>query len=364
MSLPISFHLGQYEILSFLGRGGMGEVYLARDERLGRTVALKVLPEELAQDAHRLLRFEREAKALSALNHPNIVTIHEFACSSSLSYIVMEFVEGRTLRSLVGIGSLPIRQVLDVAAQVASGLAAAHAIGIVHRDLKPENIMIAKSGFLKILDFGLAKAQPSTSEAGDLSAQGVTPSAPRTFIGTPAYMSPEQASGLHVDYRSDQFSLGVILFEMATARNPFRRAETVETMGAIIRQEPPLLRELRPEAPAPFRWVVERCLCKEPSARFDSTSDLARALEAVRDNVHELAPRPPIEPPTAIWRRIRWVLPAAAAVAAIGLGVWLSRPPLDVGSPVVSFTVPPPPGATFNFSNAAPAPVALSPDGR
>jgi serine/threonine protein kinase len=196
MSLPAGFRLGPYEVLTFLGRGGMGEVYTGRDERLGRIVALKLLPPELAQDTRRLRRLEREARAASALNHPNIVTIHEFATSDGHSYIVMEYVEGKTLRDHMRGGPLPVRQIVDLASQVTNGLAAAHVRGIVHRDLKPENIMLAQSGFAKILDFGLAKDVASGEGSGEPSSQtSTTQTGPHVIVGTLSYMSPEQGKG-------------------------------------------------------------------------------------------------------------------------------------------------------------------------
>src|SRR5215510_9679937 len=209
MGLQTGQRLGSFEVLEPLGAGGMGEVYRARDTRLGREVALKVLPESLALDRDRIARFEQEARSASALNHPNIVTIHEIGRDGDTTFVAMELVDGRTLRDLVASGPMPVRKVLNVAAQVAEGLAKAHGAGIVHRDLKPENVMVSKDGFVKILDFGLAKLmETDTSGVSALPTIAQPETRPGTVMGTVGYMSPEQASGEPVDYRSDQFSLG------------------------------------------------------------------------------------------------------------------------------------------------------------
>src|SRR5690242_14672725 len=216
MPLASGSRLGSYEILAPLGVGGMGEVYRARDSRLGRDVAVKVLPSERSSDPDRRRRFEQEARSASALNHPNILTIHEIGTAGDTIYIAMELVEGRTLRELLAAGPLIIKKLLDVAVQTADGLAKAHAAGIVHRDLKPENIMVSSDGYVKILDFGLAKlAEPLSQEVSGMATMaGATE--PGTVLGTVGYMSPEQAAGRPVDFHSDQFALGSILYEMAT----------------------------------------------------------------------------------------------------------------------------------------------------
>src|SRR5215470_11109917 len=217
MSLSAGTKLGHYEVIALLGVGGMGEVYRARDERLRREVALKVLPAAIAQDADRLRRFEAEARAASALNHPNIVTVHDIGKSDGTAYMAMELVDGTSLRQMLASGPLPEKKMLEVSVQIADGLAKAHSAGIVHRDMKPENVMVSKDGFVKLLDFGLAKPfqAPGTGDGSALpTSAGETQ--PGTVLGTVGYMSPEQASGRPVDYRSDQFSLGSILYEMAT----------------------------------------------------------------------------------------------------------------------------------------------------
>src|SRR5262245_55470254 len=224
MTLAAGTKVGPYEILAPLGAGGMGEVYRARDTRLGREVALKALPDAVALDRDRLSRFEQEARAASALNHPNIVTVHDVGRENETAYIAMELVEGRTLRELGAAGPMALRRILGVAAQIAEGLAKAHAAGIVHRDLKPENVMVSKDGFVKILDFGLAKlVEPQSDGMSAMPTLAHPETHPGTVLGTVAYMSPEQASGEALDFRSDQFSLGSIVYEMATGQKAFQR---------------------------------------------------------------------------------------------------------------------------------------------
>jgi hypothetical protein len=314
MSVSVGSRLGHYEVLAPLGAGGMGEVYRARDGRLGRDVALKVLPTDAERDAGRRARFEQEARAASALAHPNIVAVYDIGESDGSVWIAMELVEGRTVRDLLASGPLPTRRVLDVGTQVAEGLAAAHAAGIVHRDLKPENLILSKDGYVKILDFGLAKL----AERGVAASEGPTMSAgapgtePGTVMGTVGYMSPEQAAGQPVDFRSDQFSLGSILYEMTTGERAFQRRTSVETLAAILREEPKPIAGLNPAAPAPLRWTIERCLAKEPDERYASTKDLARDLKSVRDHLSE-ASGATVTAPRARSRR-GWLLPAAAGL--------------------------------------------------
>ena len=293
MALQCGSKLGHYEITGALGAGGMGEVYRARDTRLGREVAIKVLPDALAYGRTGRERFEQEARSASALNHPNIVTIYELAQADSVHYIAMELVEGETLRQMLERGPLPLRKALEVAAQVAEGLAKAHESGIVHRDLKPENVIVPREGPVKILDFGLAKpAASSPREASQISTQGFATS-PGAVMGTAAYMSPEQASGHALDFRSDQFSFGLMLYEMVTGSRAFQRHTTAETMAAIIREEPEPMRARNPALPAPLCWVTERCLAKDPKERYVSTRDLAREVAALRDRLADLPQRPP-----------------------------------------------------------------------
>jgi predicted ATPase len=283
---------GAYKILAPVGAGGMGEVYRARDTRLGREVAIKVLSAELSTNTDLLGRFEGEARAASALNHPNIVTIYELGQINSTHYIAMELVEGKTLRELLTSGLLPMQKVIHIAAQIADGLARAHEAGIVHRDLKPENLMVSPDGLVKILDFGLAKLDALRSE-GLLE----TPTRIRSqtlagaVLGTIGYMSPQQASGQPLDFRSDQFSFGLILYEMATGKRALQRNTEAATLLAILQDQPEPIGSVNPKAPAPLCWAVERCMAKEPEKRYDSTRDLARDLAAIRDGLSELPPR-------------------------------------------------------------------------
>src|SRR5438445_7828890 len=284
MTISPGSRLGPYEVIAPLGAGGMGEVWRARDARLGREVAIKVLPEDVSSDHDRVKRFELEARAASALNHPNIVTIHEIGEAEGRAYLVMERVEGQTLGEVLHEGLMPMRRLLSIAAQTADGLARAHEAGIVHRDLKPQNLMVTKDGFVKILDFGLAKLVPSEASAAALTAAPTATSGTGagTVLGTVGYMSPEQASGRPLDHRSDQFSLGAILYEMATGRRAFEKNTPVETLSAIIREDPEPVGPQNSRAPAPLRWTIERCLAKSPEDRYVSTRDLARDLASVR----------------------------------------------------------------------------------
>src|SRR6266851_2539529 len=243
----------------------MGEVYRARDTRLGREIAVKVLPAAISADPDRRQRFEQEARSASALNHPNILTIYDIGSSEGTTYIAMELVEGRTLREILAAEPLPARKLLDYAVQIADGLAKAHAAGIVHRDLKPENLMVSRDGFVKILDFGLAKlVEPLSKEGSELPTAIASATQPGTVMGTVGYMSPEQASGQTVDFRSDQFSLGTILYETATGKRAFQGKTGAETLVAILREEPEPIGKVNPKTPAPLRWLIERCLAKDP----------------------------------------------------------------------------------------------------
>ncbi len=300
MPPSVGMQFGRYELLSRLGAGGMGEVWRARDHDLHRDVAVKFLPEKFAADPTRFSRFTQEALAASKLNHPNIVTIHDARETSGLHYIVMELVEGETLRAiLLAHGGRPVsaRRLLEIGAQIADGLAKAHAAGIVHRDLKPENVMVTSDGFVKILDFGLAKLLSEASGDSERWFDSAAPTWPESptpqtavgaVLGTAGYMSPEQARGRAVDYRSDQFALGAILYEMATGREAFRRETPAQTIAAIIEGSPEPLATANPALPPPARWIIERCLAKEPAERYASTLDLARELRNVRERLPEV----------------------------------------------------------------------------
>ena len=319
MPLPAGTRLGPYEVLSPLGAGGMGEVYRARDAKLSRDVAIKVLPAALAADTERLARFEKEARTASGLNHPNIVTIYEVGAVDGTSFIAMELVEGKTLRELLAPGALSLKRLLPLSAQVASGLARAHAAGIVHRDLKPENLMVTRDGLVKILDFGLAKLVPGGPDSDATNLPTMTRGTEAgTILGTVSYMSPEQASAEPVDFRSDQFALGSILYEMASGKRAFQRKTAAQTLSAIIDDEPESLSRVAPKAPTNLVWIVERCLAKDPEERYGSTKDLARDLATIRDHSSGISVSG-VEPPAARRIRVSRAALAAAALAVVGL---------------------------------------------
>ncbi len=362
MSLSPGTRFGPYEILAPLGAGGMGEVYRARDPRLGREVAIKILPAELSADRDRLTRFDQEARSASALNHPAIVTIYEIGRDGETSYIAMELVSGKTLRELMAEGPFPLRRLLALAGQAAEGLARAHEAGIVHRDLKPENVMVTRDGHVKILDFGLAKLVPHAGSDASQLATAIEPTRPGIVLGTVGYMSPEQASGKPLDFRSDQFSLGSIVYEMAAGRRAFSRGTAAETLAAIIRDEPESLQSPSSQVPSAVRWIVERCLAKDPHDRYASTRDLARDLTHLRDHVSEVSGEAaPVAPP----RRRRLLVPTLAVglILASALAVFavLRRRPETIPPPL-RFSVPVPAGATYAPSEVSRG-FSISPDG-
>jgi len=284
--------VSHYRVLERLGGGGMGVVYKAEDTRLHRFLALKFLPENVARDAQALARFDREAQAASALNHPNICTIYDIGEMDGKTFIAMEYLEGKTLRELLDSGSLPMRDIVPIAVQIAEGLAKAHEVGIVHRDLKPENLMISPDA-AKILDFGLAKLGLDGVHQEETQFPESDSTKPGVILGTFKYMSPEQAGGRNLDFRSDQFSFGVVLYEMVTGKYPFQKASLPQTLIAIAQEEPCTIESMNPEVPPPFGWVVERCLAKEPTKRYFSTRDLVRDLVAIRDRLSDLRPLRP-----------------------------------------------------------------------
>jgi eukaryotic-like serine/threonine-protein kinase len=364
MTLRTGTRLGAYEIVGVLGAGGMGEVYRARDTRLRRQVALKVLPAHVANESGRRARFEQEAHAAAALDHPNILGIHDIGHDSGVFYIATELVAGETLAAMIERGPLPIRTLLEIAVQIADGMASAHAAGIVHRDVKPANIMVASDGRVKILDFGLAKqTAAAVIGAADTTLAGHTE--PGMILGTVNYMSPEQARGGVADYRSDQFSFGLVLYEMATGRKAFAKAESVQTMAAIVSEEPP---PIEGRVPGPLRWVIDRCLAKDPAARYDSSRDLFRELRGIRDHLSDISgevqkvdTRPAAAPP----RLRQWLIPIAgvtAAVLLVSLAAlsWIHFTERRVTARLTRFVIPQP----ENVSYPQGAPPFVSPDGR
>jgi len=364
--LPAGARLGPYEIGAPLGAGGMGEVYRARDTKLDRDVAIKVLPAALTDDPAALARFEREAKAVAALSHPNILAIFDFGTiqggaglqARPITFAAMELLEGQTLRDRLADGALPPRKAIEIALQIAHGLAAAHEKGIIHRDLKPENVFVAPNGRVKILDFGLAKAAPVSAGAGATMAETGDQTTPGTVLGTVGYMSPEQITGAAVDQRTDIFAFGAIAYEMLTGRRAFRRDSAAETIAAVLKEDPP---ELTPAAALPpaLERIVRRCLEKNPAERFHSAHDVGIALEALTDRATSSAtaavPRPWAR---SIGRFVPWGVAALAIAAAAG--IWIARTPQAMPDmPLRKFHVP----VKRLVINRATRPV-VSPDGR
>ena len=273
--------LSHYSVLRLLGAGGMGEVYEAEDLRLKRRVAIKLLPENIASDAGRLARFEHEAQAIAALNHPNIVTIHSVEEDAGRRFLTMELVEGSTLDRLIPPGGLALPTLLDSAVPLVAAVAAAHARGIVHRDLKPANVMVCGDGRIKVLDFGLAKLDPiGASDDAETRTGSQVGTAAGQIVGTPAYMSPEQADGRPVDTRSDVFSLGILLYEMASGLRPFRGESSLSVLSSILRDDPEPLSRVRRDLPPAYREIVTRCLSKDPVQR-PSAADIADGLARI-----------------------------------------------------------------------------------
>ncbi len=331
MPLASGATLGPYEILGPLGSGGMGEVYRALDTRLNRQIAIKVLPSDLANDRDRLRRFKLEAEAASALNHPNILTIHDIGHEAGVAFIVMEWVQGKTLRDLMAGGRLPPRRLAHIAHQIADGLAQAHAAGIVHRDLKPENIMVADTDGVKIVDFGLAKltrpGEPERSQAATQTAG----TAAGVVLGTVGYMSPEQAGGRDADHRSDQFALGLIAYEAVTGRRPFARPTAAQTLTATIEADPEAVDRVNADVPPHLALVIHRCLEKNPANRYESTRDLARDLQ------HVATGAPAVTLPRRRRRFLVETMAGAAILVAAAAGwMWLRPGSSETSAPVVA----------------------------
>jgi eukaryotic-like serine/threonine-protein kinase len=327
--------LGPYEIVAAIGAGGMGEVYRAHDTRLERDVAIKVLPASLASDADRLRRFEQEAKTIATLNHPNIMGLHDIGTHEGAPFLVSELLEGETLRQKIEAGPIPTRRTVEYALGIAQGLAAAHAKGVVHRDLKPENVFITRDGRVKILDFGLAKLvrdEHSLETAMTLTSPTTTPG---MVMGTVGYMSPEQVRGEPSDERSDIFSFGAVLYEMLTGKRAFKRDTTVETMTAILKEEPPELTDTGWQGPIGLQKILSRCLEKSPERRFQSASDLAFAIEALSGTATSPSVAVAAMKETGTSRHWIWLAAGGLACLAVGAGIaWSLRP---APSPVAMF---------------------------
>src|SRR6266508_1243745 len=365
--------LAHYSIVCKIGAGGMGEVYRARDTRLNREVAIKLLPAAFALDADRLRRFEQEARATSALNHPNILTIYDIGTHEGAPFIVAELLEGEELRELLSDGALPPRKALDYAQQVPLGLAAAHEKAIVHRDLKPENLFVTHDGRLKILDFGLAKLKPQRNEivSSEIETQKQITD-PGTVIGTVGYMSPEQVRGQDADHRSDIFSFGSILYEMLSGQRAFRRDTMAETMTAILKEDPLELSETNILISPQLEKIVRRCLEKKPARRFQTASDLGFAIESL-STPSDTRPASQLDTTAALAgvRRGRWLLAAGAILAGLVLTVGafllgrsrsVSSMPAAVSRMTISLATPIAPGKYCPLGVGRTA-IALSPDG-
>ena len=307
-----------YRIVRPLGSGGMGEVYAAEDTKLQRVVALKILPPAMAEDPDRLARFRREAQAIAALNHPNVVTVYSVEEAGGTHFLTMELVEGLTLTASLRPGGLSLREWLALALPLADAVAAAHAQGIVHRDLKPSNVMVTTGGRVKVLDFGLAKLQPR-ADAGDTSTITARMTAANQVFGTPAYMSPEQAEGRPIDHRTDIFSLGILLYEMASGRRPFAGDTSLAIISSILKDTPPPLSQARPDLPSEVDRIIRRCLAKDPGRRYQSTLDLRHDLDDLDLGLTPTAPTSVTAPVRRAVAR-RWAAAAAIVLAAATTG--------------------------------------------
>jgi Tol biopolymer transport system component len=362
MTLASGSRLGPYEIVSPLGAGGMGEVYRARDTRLERTVAVKVLPSHLSSSPEVRQRFEREARTISQLSHPHICALYDVGREGETEYLVMEYLEGETLSERLAKGPLALEQMLQHGTEIADALDKAHRQGIVHRDLKPANVMITKSG-VKLLDFGLAKAMAPAVPAPDLTAQPTAAARSNLteagmIVGTFQYMAPEQLEGKPVDARTDIFALGAVLYEMATGRKAFAGASRASLITAIMSSEPASVSSMQPTAPPALDRLVKTCLAKDPDERWQSAADLARELRWIGD-----APRASTaEEPASAGRRLGWLAATVLVVATIALSALLLTRRTPV-APVLRASILPPPGSEFVSMLIEAGPVEISPDG-
>src|SRR6516162_8236550 len=336
MVLAPGSKLGPYVIQSLLGAGGMGEVYRARDTSLGRDVAVKVLASFVALDPERLRRFEQEARAAAALNHPNILAVHQLGTYEGAPYLVSELLEGGTLRDLLAHGPIPLRKIIDYGVQIARGLAAAHEKGITHRDLKPENLFVTRDGRVKILDFGLAKLTQhqtiSDQNAPTVSAE----TDPGVVMGTVGYMAPEQVRGSAVDYRADVFAFSAALYEMLTGKRAFQKPTSAETMSAILNEDPPGISSLVQSIPPALQRIVHRCLEKNPEQRFQSASDLGFALQALSDSGSASLSAVAQQSSRRIYAWLGAVL--VLVTSALAIVFWFLRAPRTASPPSLTLT--------------------------
>jgi eukaryotic-like serine/threonine-protein kinase len=366
VSLAPGTKLGPYEVLSALGAGGMGEVYRAKDTKLGRDVAIKVLPEKLFEEKESIARFEREAKSLAAVNHPHIASLHSFEEVSGRHLLVMEVVEGQTLAERLLKGPLASDQLLKTAIEIASALDAAHRAGIVHRDLKPGNVMLTKSG-VKLLDFGLAKAAASPVQPSELTSQPTqlpqNLTQKGTILGTFQYMAPEQLEGKEADPRSDIFAFGAVVYEMATGRKAFEAKSQASLISAIMSSDPPPMSQVQPLTPPSLDRVVSTCLAKDPEDRIQTAHDVRLQLQWISDGGSQAGVPAPVVQRRRSRERLAWTIAAAALVAAAALGAIVLRAARKPER-IVRSALPPPEGTGFWLEANGPGPVVVSPDGR
>ena len=362
MSLARGTRLGPYEISAPLGAGGMGEVYRARDMRLERTVAVKILPPHLSSDPLRKQRFEREAKTISALNHPHICVLFDVGQQDGIDFLVMECVEGETLAKRLEKGPLPLEHVLKYGAQIADALDKAHRSGIVHRDLKPGNVMLTPTG-AKLLDFGLAK--PAAPLASSATLTAASPNFPvteqGTIIGTFRYMSPEQVEGKELDGRSDIFSLGAVLYEMLTGQRAFEGKSQLSVASAILEREPTPVNSIKPLTPPALDHAIRRCLAKDPEQRWQTGRDLHGELIWIGESASSAATPPVLSGKQRKRERLAWIVAGLFAVVAIATS-WFSWPHPQIEERRLQFKIDPPPGADFLLESGGGN--AISPDGR
>ena len=374
MTVTTGTTIGRYAVGGLLGAGGMGEVYRAHDQQLARDVAIKVLPPAFSADADAVQRFEQEARATAAFNHPGVLAIYDFGVHEGRSYLVTELLEGETLRERLNHQRLSVEAAIKYATEVAQALAVAHAKGIVHRDIKPENLFITTSDSMKILDFGLAKVSMATKSGQSLADMTLAGTLPNVVLGTLGYMAPEQARGQPVDHRVDIFALGCVIFEMLSGRGPFVRPATpADVLTAILTAPPPPIEdEPARTIPPPLRLIASRCVEKDPSARFQSASDLAFALSSLSLGSAAPPPREPVAAVTAPPRKSKWPAGAALALLAVAgaAGTWMAARSLRPPRPrPIEFLIPPPADMTFaahplpGLDPTAPQ-VGVSPDGR
>jgi Tol biopolymer transport system component/predicted Ser/Thr protein kinase len=368
MSLASGTKLGPYEIQSPVGAGGMGEVYRARDTRLQRTVAVKILPSQLAEDPDARQRFEREARTISSLNHPNICTLYDIGQQDGMDFLVMEFLEGETLADRLSKGALPIEQVLRYGIEICDGLEKAHRSGIVHRDLKPGNIMITKAG-AKLMDFGLAKAAASAMATSALTATLTTPLGSRpltaqgTVVGTFQYMSPEQVEGKEADARSDIFALGAVLYEMAAGKRAFEGNTAASAMAAVLERDPAPISSLQPMTPLAFERLVKNCLAKDPDDRWQTAHDVKLQLKQILEGGSQASATAPAMVAAKGRTGLAWLAASFLGIVALAalIAAYLAS---QKQSPVLRVEINPPPNMQFNLAGDNAGPAMISPDGR